>query len=120
MMILKELGETLAEAGLWLAGGWRACESGESGWGSERVWRRGEGWGRARRSWHMLTQEYTVVKGKLAMKIKGLGEGGVRTGLSGERDGVGRSGESTAQWGVGRRRHKACYHKSTQQSRIIF
>jgi hypothetical protein len=33
----------------------------------------------------MLTQEYTVVKGKLAMKIKGLVEGGVRAGLCGER-----------------------------------
>jgi hypothetical protein len=38
----------------------------------------------------------------------------------GEGGGVGMGRESTAQWGVERRRHKACYHKSTQQSRIIF
>jgi hypothetical protein len=95
MMILKELGERLREEGLWLAGGWgahksesleRGCEgSGRGGWcweGPGVYCTVGDG---AAKTQKMLPQEYTAVKDNLRMKRKGLGEGGVRTGLCGER-----------------------------------
>jgi hypothetical protein len=47
--------------------------------GAGAAGRRGEGRSGARKSWGMLAQEYTVVKGKLAMETKRL----MRVGLSG-------------------------------------
>jgi hypothetical protein len=85
MMILKELGETLAGEGLWLAGCWgarksefleRGCEGrGREGWCWEE---RGEYCtvgGGAAKTQKMLPQEYTAVKDNLLMKTKGLGGG---------------------------------------------
>jgi hypothetical protein len=83
MMILKELGETLADAGLWLAG---CCGAHKS----EFLERGGDGRGRGGWYWEgrgvyctvgdgaaktqsMLPQEYTAVKDNLLMKTKGLG-----------------------------------------------
>jgi hypothetical protein len=67
----------------------------------ERLRERGCGWTGA--AAHRIARIWSEV-------VKDEGEGGR----------VGRGRESTAQWGVERRRHKTCYHKSTQQSRIIF